>query len=188
MRKLVRSLLIVLGLGCAAAILSHFTGPQASAVAPIPVQVTNPKTAPAYVDAERPARNAFGATCYIPDVDPSINEATCTLLTLSAGQEVVIETATCSALIATGNVPDVELMMTAPAFGGSGTVDLDHFLPVTRAGGDSTIEFWRFASPLHIYATTPAGSAGSIGVFFGATASASVRQNVTCSIAGYTVS
>jgi hypothetical protein len=41
MKKLLRASLAVLGLGCAAAVLTHLTGAPAAAVAPIPVQVTN---------------------------------------------------------------------------------------------------------------------------------------------------
>lgn len=217
MMRLVRPMLALLGLGCAAAVLAHFTGAPASAAAPTPVQVTNtplpvqgtvnaravilntvPVTGsvslagnssatPAYVDVDRSARNGFGATCYIQQVDSTTGQATCPLLTLSPGQEVVIETVTCSALIATGNVPDLELIMDAPALGGGGTVSLDHFLPLARAGGDSVIEFWRFASPLRVYATAPASGSADISAFLSVTPSGSVRQNATCSIAGYVV-
>lgn len=216
MMRLVRPMLALLGLVCAAAVLAHFTGAPASAAAPTPVQVTNtplpvqgtvnaralilntvPVTGsvslagnssatPAYVDADRSARNGFGATCYIQQVDPQTGQATCPLLTLSPGQEVVIETVTCAAGIATGNVPSLELIMDAPALGG-GTVSLDHFLPLARAGGDSTIEFWRFASPLRVYATAPATGAADVTAFLSVTPSGSVRQNATCSIAGYVV-
>ena len=41
MKKLVRATLALLGLGCAAALLTHLTGAPAAAVAPIPVSVTN---------------------------------------------------------------------------------------------------------------------------------------------------
>jgi hypothetical protein len=41
MKRLVRSFLVLFGLGVAAALMSHFTSPPATAIAPIPVQVTN---------------------------------------------------------------------------------------------------------------------------------------------------
>lgn len=41
MKRLVRATLALLGLGCAAALLTHLTGAPAAAVAPIPVSVTN---------------------------------------------------------------------------------------------------------------------------------------------------
>jgi hypothetical protein len=216
MMKVIRVAVVVLGVGSLAAVLTHFGSAPASAVAPVPVQVTNTplpvqgtvntnatilntvpisgsvslagnsRTSPVYVDADLPASRGFGATCYIPDVDPSTNEATCSLLNLSSGQEAVIETVTCDALIAAGYLPSLELITVAPALGG-GTVELDHFLALTKVWGDSSIELWKFASPLRIYVFGPGVSTGSLAAFFGSNYSASVRQNVSCSISGYLV-
>jgi hypothetical protein len=217
MMKAIRLAVVVLGLGSLVAVMMHFGSAPASAIAPVPVQVTNAplpvqgtvnanatilntvpiagsvslagnsRTTPVYVDTDLPARRGFGATCYIPDVDPSTNEATCSLLSLSSGQEAVVETVTCSALVAAGNLPGLELITVAPSLGGGGTVELDHFLALTKVWGDSSIELWKFASPLRIYVSGPGVSTGSLAVFFGSTYSASVRQNASCSISGYIV-
>ena len=151
-----------------------------------PVSFSNTPTTPIYADADRPARNGFGAQCFSPPVDSS-GQTGCTIATIPAGREVVIETITCHIAVGTGRPPQMQL--NAPSLqlgGGGGPFYVSYYLQPTRIYGDSSSEVWRFASPLRIYAfAAPAGSV-DIGVNL-QSGTSTVPQGFNCAIGGYMV-
>jgi hypothetical protein len=151
------------------------------------VSLSNTATTPLYVDADRSGRNGFGASCFTPAVDPTFGQASCTLATVPAGEEVVIETVSCSADVATGNIPQIQIIVPSPPLGGGAPLSLNHFLALNRQGGNSTIETWAYSSLLRAYAVSPSGGTTDIGVFFRTNPSAAVVENAICSISGYVI-
>src|SRR5207248_10768199 len=69
------------------------------------VSVSNTASTPIYVDADRPARNSFSASCFTDNYDSASGQASCTIFTIPAGRQVVIESVGCTAEVAAGQGP-----------------------------------------------------------------------------------
>ncbi len=153
------------------------------------VQLASSPTLPVYVDAERAARNGFNASCFTGNVDPVYGQASCSVLTIPAGRQVVLETISCQAELAAGQGPgDVQLIVPNTPFTPGGPDHVSHLLTLTKQAGDSSIDIWRMTSPLRAYGSAPAQGSVDIGVFFRANPSASVNQGILCTVSGYLVS
>jgi hypothetical protein len=148
---------------------------------------TTPAT-PLYVDADRSARNGFNSSCFTGNIDPINGQAGCTILTIPAGRQVVIETISCQAELYAGHGPgDVQLIVPNVPFGGGAVTNESHLLTLSKQAGDATLDIWRMTSPLKAYASAPAQGAVGVGVFFRADPSLPNPQGILCTISGYEV-
>jgi hypothetical protein len=191
------------GFMAAAAILAAFAALPAAAAPALPVAVTNTPTVnahitnssigvgntsdnPLFVDTGSTARNGFNASCFTGNVDATYGQASCVLLTVPAGRQVVIETVSCQAEVTTGTGPaDVQLIVPNAPLGGGATTNVSHLLTLSRQAGDAALEIWRTTTSLRAYAASPATGAAGIGVFFRATYSPSEPVGMVCAISGY---
>lgn len=239
MKRLVRSFLVLFGLGVAAALMSHFTSPPATAIAPIPVQVTNTPlpvqgtvnanvlnavnvsgnvnanvagtvavsslpavqlsgtspvsfsntaTTPLYVDVDASARQGFNAECFTGNVDPINGQASCSLLTIPAGRQIVIESVSCQAELFAGEGPgDVQLIVPNAPLGGGAPVNVHHRLTLTKQAGDATLDIWAMTTPFRVYGGAPSGGSVGVGVFFRANPARPAPQDMFCHVSGYLV-
>jgi hypothetical protein len=148
---------------------------------------TTPAT-PLYVDADRPARNGFNTSCFTGNVDSINGQASCSLLTIPAGRQVVIETISCQAELYTGQGPgDVQLIVPNSPFSAGGPDHVSHLLTLTKQSSSSSLDIWRMTSPLRAYAGAPSGGSVDVGLFFRANPASPPPQDMTCTISGYLV-
>lgn len=153
------------------------------------VQLASTPTQPFYVDAERSARNGFNASCATANVDPTYGQASCSLLTIPAGRQVVLETVSCQAELAAGEGPgDVQLIVPNTPFTPGGSDHVSHFLALTKQAGNSSVDIWRITSPLLAYGSAPTQGSVDVGLFFRANPTASGPQSIVCTVSGYLVS
>ena len=129
--------------------------------------------------------DAFNAWCSTGNIDPVHGQASCTLFTVPAGRQVVIESISCQAELFAGDGPaDVQLIIpTASSTGGP--TNVSHLLAFTKQSSGSSVDIWRMTTPLRAYAAAPAGGTTSIGLFFRANPSRPNPQGALCTISGY---
>ncbi len=148
---------------------------------------TTPAT-PVYVDTDRPARGGFNASCFTGGVDAVSGQASCSLLTIPAGRQVVIETISCQALLTGGDGPgDVQLIVPNTPFTPGGPDHVSHLLALSKQASGNGVDIWRMTTPLRAYGSAPAQGTVDIGLFFRANYSPSVSQGLSCTISGYLV-
>ena len=153
-----------------------------------PVSLSTTPTTPVFVDADRPARNGFNASCATGNVDSTFGQASCALLTIPPGRQVVIESISCQAELVAGQGPgDVQLIVPNVPFGGGPVTNVSHLLALSKQAGNSSVDIWRMTTPLRAYGGAPATGSVSIGVFFRANFSATQTQGIVCAISGYEV-
>jgi len=152
------------------------------------VNVNSSATSPVYVDADRSARNGFNASCFTGNVDPTYGQAGCTLLSIPAGRQIVIETISCQAELYAGHGPgDVQLIVPNTPFAPGMPDHVSHLLTLTKQAGDATLDIWRMTSPLRAYGSAPAQGSVDVGVFFRADPTLPNPQGILCTISGYMV-
>jgi hypothetical protein len=152
------------------------------------VAVAHSSAKSSHADSDNAAQTGFNATCFTSNVDATYGQASCTLLEIPVGRQVVIETVSCQAEVATGQGPgDVQLVLPNVPLGGGAPVNTSHMLTLTRQAGDASLEIWRTTTSLRAYAASPATGSTSIGIFFRSTYSPSVPVGMVCSISGYMV-
>jgi hypothetical protein len=152
------------------------------------VSVKTAPTSPVYVDTDRPARNGFNASCFTPPIDPVSGQSSCNLLSIPAGQQVVIETVSCQAELPAGQGPgDVQLIVPNTPFGGGPVTNVSHLLALTKQAGDSTLDIWRMTTPLRAYASAPSAGSVNVGLFFRGYPASPAPQGIICAISGYVV-
>jgi hypothetical protein len=152
------------------------------------VNLNTTPTTPLYVDADRSARNGFNASCFTGNVDPTYGQASCSLLTIPAGRQIVIETVTCQAELYAGDGPgDVQLIVPNTPFAPGMSDHVSHRLTLTKQAGDATLDIWSMTSPLRAYGSAPAQGSVDVGLFFRADPSKPNPQGITCTISGYGV-
>lgn len=152
------------------------------------VQLNSNPTSPAYVDADRPARNGFNAACSSGRIDPVYGEASCTLFTIPAGRQVVLETISCQAELPAGQGPgDVQLVVPNAAGNSGGAQQVSHFLALSKQAGSPVVDIWRVTTPLKAYGSAPAGGTVDIGIYFRGDPTSSAPQGLFCTISGYLV-
>jgi hypothetical protein len=153
------------------------------------VNLNTTPTTPLYVDAERPARNGFNVSCFTGNVDPVSGQASCVLLAIPAGRQVVIETISCQAELYAGEGPgDVQLIVPNTPFTPLGPDHVSHFLTLTKQASTPSLDIWRITTPLRAYGSAPALGSVNIGLFFRANPLRPSPQDMTCTISGYMVS
>ena len=152
------------------------------------VQLSNTSTTPVYVDSDRDARNGFNASCSTGNIDPVYGQASCSLFTIPAERQVVIETISCQAELYAGEGPgDVQLIVPNVLVAGGGSGQVSHFLTLTKQAGDSTLDIWRTTTPLRAYGSAPTQGSVDIGLFFRANPSSPNPQGIFCTISGFLV-
>ena len=153
------------------------------------VQLSNTPATPVYVDAERAARNGFNVSCFTGNIDPVYGQASCPLLTIPAGRQVVIETVSCQAELATGDGPaDVQLIVPNSPFTPGGPDHVSHLLALSKQDSNSGVDIWRVTTPLRAYGSAPAQGSVDVGLFFRANPASSGPQGISCTISGFLVS
>ncbi len=152
------------------------------------VNVNSSATSPVYVDADRSARNGFNSSCFTGNIEPVNGQASCSLLTIPAGRQVVIETISCQAELYAGHGPgDVQLIVPNTPFTAGGPDHVSHLLTLTKQAGDATLDIWRMTSPLRAYGSAPAQGSVDVGLFFRADPTLPNPQGILCTISGYEV-
>ncbi len=152
------------------------------------VNLNTSPTAPLYVDAERPARNGFNVSCFTGNVDSVNGQASCTLLSIPAGRQVVIETISCQAELFAGQGPgDVQLIVPNTPFTAGGPDHVSHLLTLTKQASTPSLDIWRMTTPLRAYASAPSQGSVGVGLFFRANPASPPPQDMTCTISGYMV-
>lgn len=152
------------------------------------VQLSNTPVTPVYVDAERAARNGFNVSCFTGNIDPVYGQASCPLLTIPAGRQVVIETVSCQAELATGDGPaDVQLIVPNSPFTPGGPDHVSHLLALSKQDSNSGVDIWRVTTPLRAYGSAPAQGSVDVGLFFRANPASSGPQGISCTISGFLV-
>jgi hypothetical protein len=152
------------------------------------VSLSTTPTTPLFVDTDRPARNGFNASCYTGDVDNTYGQASCRLLTIPAGRQVVIESLSCQASLVAGDGPgDVQLILPNIPLGGGPVTNVSHLITLQKQVEVSTFAIWKTTTPFRAYASAPAGGSVGVGLFFRANYSPSSPQGITCAVSGYMV-
>ncbi len=152
------------------------------------VNLNTAPTAPLYVDSDRPARNGFNASCATGNIDPTYGQASCTLFTIPAGRQIVIETISCQAELFAGQGPgDVQLIVPNSQFPVNGTDHVSHMLTLAKQSSSPNLDIWRMTSPLKAYGSSPSGGSVDVGLFFRADPASPNPQGILCTISGYIV-
>jgi hypothetical protein len=152
------------------------------------VKLATTPTTPVYVDADRPARNGFNVWCSTGNIDSVHGQASCSLLTIPAGRQVVIETISCQAELFAGEGPaDVQLTVPNTPFTPGGPGGVSHFLTLTKQSSSPNLDIWRMTTPLRAYGSAPAQGSANIGLFFRANPARPNPQGIFCTISGYMV-
>lgn len=152
------------------------------------VKLNTTPTTPVYVDADRPARNGFNVSCFTGNIDSVNGQASCSLLTIPAGRQVVIETISCQAELFAGEGPgDVQLIVPNTPFTPGGPDHVSHSLTLTKQASSSNLDIWRMTTPLRAYGSAPAQGSVNIGLFFRANPARPNPQGIICTISGYMV-
>jgi hypothetical protein len=84
--------------------------------------------------------NAFNARCETGNVDPVYGQASCTLFTVPAGRQVVIESISCQVEIYAGDGPgDIQLILPSPSGTGGGPTPVSHSLALTKQASGNNL-------------------------------------------------
>jgi hypothetical protein len=157
------------------------------------VTFTNTASTPIYVDTDRPARDSFDATCATSNYDETSGQASCTLFTIPAGAQVVIETVGCTAEVAAGQGPaQADLVVPNIPYGASPASGASEYLfnlaMTKQTNSSSGVDIWGITNQVHIYGGAPTGGGVDIGVFLRASLpNLSPPQGMFCSMSGYVV-
>lgn len=159
------------------------------------VSVNSSSTNPVYVDADRPARNSFSASCDTENYDPTSGQASCTIFTIPAGRQVVIESVACTAEVAAGQGPaQATLIVPNIPFGNApGSAAYPTYIPLAmtkqtlnNVGGG--VDIWALTNQFRAYGAAPSQGSVDIGVFFRASLpNLNPPQGMNCVIEGYLV-
>jgi hypothetical protein len=157
-------------------------------VSTLPANLNTTPTTPAYVDAERPARNGFNVSCTTPNVDSLTGQAACTLFSIPADRQVVIETISCQAELVGGKGPgDVQLIVPNTPFTPGGPDHVSHLLTLTKQASVPGLDIWRMTTPLRAYGSAPAQGSVDVGIFFRADPARPSPQDLSCTVSGHMV-
>ncbi len=156
------------------------------------VNLNTTPTAPLYVDADRPARNSFSASCDTQNYDSGSGQASCTIFTIPAGRQIVIETVACTAEVAGGQGPaQADLIIPNIPYGAAPTSAIGYYFPVAMSRqtlNSSGVDIWAVTNQVRAYGAAPTGGSVDIGVFFRASLpNLNPPQGMSCTIAGYLV-
>ena len=147
----------------------------------IPVRITNPT-----IPVSPPPRQGFNVSCFTGNVDPVYGQASCTLLTIPKGRQIVIETISCQASLAAGQGPgDVQLIVPNTPFTPGSSDHVSHTLAMSKQAGDASGEIRRVTTPLRAYGSADKGAVG-VGVSFRALPGPQI-QGMSCTLSGYLV-
>jgi hypothetical protein len=159
------------------------------------VNVNSSATSPVYVDTDRPARNSFSASCDTQNYDPASGQASCTIFTIPAGRQVVIESVACTAEVAAGQGPaQANLIIPNIPFGAApGSAAYPNYIPLAMSrqtlnnpGGG--VDIWALTNQFRAYGAAPSQGSVDIGVFFRASLpNLNPPQGMNCVIEGYLV-
>lgn len=148
------------------------------------ILITTTKVA-AHVDADRSARNTFDASCFTNNYDSTSGQASCTIFTIPADSQVVIETVACTAEVAAGQGP-AQADLIIP----NNLTNYLFPLAMTKQTNATTtgVDIWAITNQIRAYGNSQQGGTTSIGVFFRASLpNLSPPQGMNCTIAGYVV-
>ena len=177
MKKFAKIILIALGFGLVTVAAGFLT--------------SNPTPAAnvsGYGDADRPTRNSFDASCSTGQPDPVYGQASCTIFTIPAGRQVVIETAACTAAVPTGTgVGQADLIIPNIPYGGGAPINYYYNLAMTLQSNGAPVDLWGMTTQFRAYAAAPSSGTVGIGVFFRSGASAAIPEGMSCTISGYLV-
>ena len=152
------------------------------------VNINSSQTAPVYVDTDRPERNGFNASCNTDPVDSTYGQASCTLFTIPAGREVVIESVACNAFLTVGNVPGQADIIVANYSAGPFPSGQGVYFPIALTKTtSSSLDEYQFMGTFRMYASSPPDGAVGVGIFYRTNFSASYPQAFSCSVAGHMV-
>ncbi len=153
------------------------------------IAVSNSSVAPLFVDTDSSARTYFNASCTTPNVDAAYEQAACTLLTIPAGRQIVIETVSCQAEVATGGSGpgDVQLIVPNAPLTGGAIQNVSHLLTLSRQAGNTSLEIWRMTTALRAYGRSPDSGTVNVGLFYRSTYVAGVPVDIGCAISGYMI-
>jgi hypothetical protein len=156
------------------------------------VSLNTSPTSPLYVDADRPARNSFTASCFTDNYDSSSGQASCTIFTIPASRQVVIESVACTAETAAGQGPaQADLIIPNVPYGGAPTSALGYYFPLAmtkQTNRASGVDIWAITNQFRAYGAAPTGGSVDIGVFFRASLpNLNPPQGMNCTISGYVV-
>lgn len=159
------------------------------------VNVNSSSTAPIYVDTDRAARNSFSASCDTQNYDPVSGQASCTIFTIPAGRQVVIESIGCTAEVAAGQGPaQANLIIPNIPFGAApGSAAYPNYIPLamtrqTLNNPGGGVDIWALTNQFRAYGAAPSQGSVDIGVFFRASLpNLDPPQGMNCIIEGYLV-
>jgi len=158
------------------------------------VNLNTTPTAPLYVDADRPARNSFSASCATQSYDPASGQASCTIFTIPAGREVVIESVACTAEVAAGQGPgQADLIVPNIPFGAApGSAAYPTYIPLAMSrqtlNSGAGVDIWALTNQFRAYGQAPAQGSVDISVFCRASLpNLNPPQGMNCVIEGYLV-
>ena len=159
------------------------------------VNLSTSSSNPLYVDADRSARNSFSASCDTSNYDPTAGQASCTIFTIPAGRQVVIESVACTAEVAAGQgIGQADLIVPNIPFGaGAGSGAVPNYVPLamtrqTLNTSGSGVDIWALSNQLKLYGAAPSYGSVDIGVYFRASfPNLNPPQGMNCVINGYMV-
>jgi hypothetical protein len=151
--------------------------------------VTTTPTTPLYVDTDTPARNGFDVSCGTDPVDPTYGQASCTLFQIPAGREVVIESLACDAFLVTGNMPGQADLVVGNESVGPFPSGAEVLYPIAlnKTGSQNGLDLYQIMTPFRVYASSPAGGAISVGLFYRTNPSSTYGQAFYCAVTGHIV-
>ena len=154
------------------------------------VNLSTSPAAPLYVDTDRSARNSFTASCDTSNYDPVSGQASCSIFTIPAGRQVVIESVSCTAEVAAGQGPgQADLIIPNIPYGAAPTSAQGYYFPLamSRQAGNG-VDIWAITTPMRASGAAPTGGSVNIGVFFRASLpNLNPPQGMSCTIGGYVV-
>lgn len=157
-------------------------------VSALPANLNTTPTTPVYVDTDQSARNGFNVSCFTGNIDSVSGQAACTLLSIPAGRQVVIETISCQAELFGGEGPaDVQLIVPNTPFTPGGPDHVSHLLTLTKQASVPGLDIWRMTTPLRAYGSAPALGSVDVGIFFRANPEHPNPQGLSCTISGHMV-
>ena len=139
----------------------------------------------AHDDNDRSVRNTFDASCFTNNYNSTSGQASCTIFTIPAGSQVVIETVACTAEVSAGQGP-AQADLIIP----NGLANYLFPLAMCKQTNNTTtgVDIWAITNQIRAYGNSPQGGTTSIGVFFRASLpNLSPPQGMNCTIAGYVV-
>ena len=177
MKKFTKIILIALGLGLVTVVAGFLTS-----------NPTPDANISGYGDADGPTRTSFDASCSTGQPDPVYGQASCTIFTIPAGRQVVIETAACTAEVPTGTgVGQADLIIPNIPYGGGAPINYYYNLAMTLQSNGTPVDLWGMTTQFRAYAAAPSSGTVGIGVFFRSGTSAAIPEGMNCTISGYLV-